>query len=67
MQERMSQLQKEKAATVGLIWWWGRKVLSESKRDLFQETSMQDILWIAVTVAFFAIAIAYVHFCERVK
>ena len=28
---------------------------------------MQDILWIAVTIAFFAIAIAYVHFCERVK
>jgi len=28
---------------------------------------MQDILWIAVTIAFFALSIAYVHFCERVK
>jgi hypothetical protein len=28
---------------------------------------MQDILWIAVTIAFFAVAVAYVHFCERVK
>jgi hypothetical protein len=28
---------------------------------------MQDVLWIAVTVAFFALSIAYVHFCERVK
>jgi hypothetical protein len=28
---------------------------------------MQDLLWIAVTIAFFALSIAYVHFCERVK
>ena len=28
---------------------------------------MQDLLWIAVTIAFFAVGIAYVHFCERVK
>jgi hypothetical protein len=28
---------------------------------------MQDILWVAVTIAFFAIAIAYVRFCEWVK
>jgi hypothetical protein len=31
------------------------------------EVMMQDILWIAVTIAFFALSIAYVHFCERVK
>lgn len=31
------------------------------------ESAMQDILWTAVTIAFFAVAIAYVHFCERVK
>jgi len=28
---------------------------------------MQDIGWIVVTVAFFALSIAYVHFCERVQ
>jgi len=28
---------------------------------------MQDVLWLAVTIAFFAVSIAYVHFCERVK
>jgi len=28
---------------------------------------MQDVLWIAVTIAFFALSIAYVHFCERMK
>ena len=31
------------------------------------DLDMQDILWIAVTIAFFALSIAYVHFCERVK
>jgi len=31
------------------------------------EMIMQDVLWIAVTVAFFLVSIAYVHFCERVK
>lgn len=30
-------------------------------------TSMQDVIFIAVTVAFFVLSIAYVRFCERVK
>ena len=28
---------------------------------------MEDILWVAVTIAFFALSIGYVHFCDRVK
>jgi len=28
---------------------------------------MQDVLWILVTIAFFAASVAYVHFCDRVK
>jgi hypothetical protein len=28
---------------------------------------MEDVLWIAVTIAFFALSIGYVHFCDRVK
>jgi len=28
---------------------------------------MQDLLWVAVTIAFFAVSIAYVRFCDRVK
>jgi len=28
---------------------------------------MQDILWIAVTLVFFTVAIAYVRFCNRMK
>jgi hypothetical protein len=32
-----------------------------------REKNMQDILWVAVTIAFFAASVAYVHFCDRVK
>jgi len=28
---------------------------------------MQDILYIGITILFFALSIAYVRFCERVK
>jgi len=28
---------------------------------------MEDIIWIAVTIAFFALSIGYVYFCDRVK
>jgi hypothetical protein len=28
---------------------------------------MQDILWVAVTIAFFMLSIAYVRFCDGVK
>jgi hypothetical protein len=31
------------------------------------ETFMEDVLWIAVTIAFFALSIGYVRFCERIK
>jgi hypothetical protein len=28
---------------------------------------MQDITYIAITVAFFVLSIGYVHFCDRIK
>jgi hypothetical protein len=28
---------------------------------------MQDVLWIVVTIAFFAMCIGYVEFCDRIK
>ncbi len=28
---------------------------------------MQDLIWVAVAIAFFALSIGYVKFCERVK
>jgi len=28
---------------------------------------MQDAIWIVVTIAFFAVAITYVRFCDRLK
>lgn len=59
---------QQNTATLGLVWWWGRKeARGDRTRISFPETSMQDLLWIVVTVAFFAVSIAYVHFCERVK
>ncbi len=28
---------------------------------------IEDLLYVLVTIAFFLLSIAYVHFCERVK
>ncbi|SPF40975.1 conserved hypothetical protein [Candidatus Sulfotelmatobacter kueseliae] len=28
---------------------------------------MQDLIWTAVTIAFFVLSVAYVHFCDRVR
>jgi hypothetical protein len=28
---------------------------------------MQDLFWIAVTIAFFVVSIGYVYFCDRVR
>jgi len=28
---------------------------------------MQDLMWVAVGIAFFALSIGYVEFCDRVK
>jgi len=29
--------------------------------------AMQDLMWVAVGIAFFALSIGYVEFCDRVK
>ena len=29
--------------------------------------SMQDLIWIAVSIAFFVVSIGYVRLCDRVK
>jgi hypothetical protein len=47
--------------TLGLIWWFGRK-LAPGRRNV-----MQDLIFVAITVAFFALSLGYVHFCDRVK
>jgi hypothetical protein len=36
-------------------WSWGKEV------------SMQDLVFVAITVAFFLVSIAYVRFCDKVK
>jgi len=32
-----------------------------------KEQRMQDVIWTAVTIAFFVASVAYVHFCDRMK
>ena len=38
-----------------------------SRAQLSRRFRMQDVLWITVTVVFFAASIAYVEFCDRMK
>lgn len=33
----------------------------------YMEIAMQDLIWVAVTIVFFALSIGYVRFCERLK
>ena len=28
---------------------------------------MEDVMWLLVTIAFFALSIGYVHFCDRLR
>jgi hypothetical protein len=45
----------------------GRAALGRLSSFQSKEKVMEDVLWVAVTIAFFVIAIGYVHFCDRVK
>jgi hypothetical protein len=36
-------------------------------RSFHERVALEDLIWIAVTIAFFALSISYVHFCDRVK
>ena len=36
-------------------------------RACFWRNRMQDIVFVAITIAFFALSLGYVHFCDRVK
>jgi len=33
----------------------------------FRELNMQDVIFVVITIAFFALSLGYVHFCDRVK
>lgn len=43
------------------------KKVADVLEELLGEGVMQDLIWIGVTVTFFALSIAYVRFCERLK
>ena len=32
-----------------------------------EEMNMQDVIFVAITIVFFALSLGYVHFCDRVK
>jgi len=32
-----------------------------------EELNMQDVIFVAITIALFALSLGYVHFCDRVK
>jgi len=32
-----------------------------------QELNMQDLIYVVITIAFFALSLGYVHFCDKVK
>ena len=40
---------------------------SETRAADWKELAMQDAVFLGVTILFFMIALAYVHFCERVR
>ena len=40
---------------------------NETTEEALTRVSMQDVLWIVVTIVFFAISIGYVEFCDRMK
>ena len=42
-------------------------VVSLAMGNIPEEGFMKDVIFLAVTLAFFAIAIAYVRFCDRIR
>jgi hypothetical protein len=32
-----------------------------------RRASMQDLVFVGITIVFFAVSIGYVHFCERIR
>ncbi|MGD0515524.1 MAG: hypothetical protein ABSA29_19650 [Terriglobales bacterium] len=40
---------------------------TEDRTADWKDFAMQDVIFLAVTILFFAVALAYVVFCERVR
>jgi hypothetical protein len=38
-----------------------------NKQGARRRLGMQDLIFVAITIAFFALSLGYVHFCDRVK
>ena len=37
------------------------------QKRIFGRSVMEDVIWILVTIAFFALSIGYVRFCDRMR
>ena len=44
-----------------------RAVLKPRNSFAIRRCSVRDLVYIAITIAFFLVSIAYVHFCDRLK
>jgi hypothetical protein len=42
-------------------------VIAQAEAEQKRSTKMRDIIFVAVTIAFFLISIAYVRFCDRIR
>ena len=47
--------------------WWLAASRGHGKPVEIQEMNMQDVVYVAVTIVFFALSLGYVHFCDRAK
>jgi preprotein translocase subunit SecG len=54
-------------ATAGIVGGDERRARGKAFWNESAEDIMQDVLWVVATVAFFAVSIVYVHFCDRLK
>jgi hypothetical protein len=55
------------AEATGRHWQANGTLIWKSTTNLSRRVPMQDVLWTAVTIVFFAASVAYVRFCDRMK
>ncbi len=46
---------------------WARTARRYRAGGSQEELFMQDLMFVAITIAFFALSIGYVYFCDRVR
>jgi hypothetical protein len=49
------------------VWLAGVGRNREAQEVSSGDAGMQDLIYVAITLAFFVVSIAYVEFCDRIK